>query len=191
MTATKAPTIFVACGSIRPQSYTRMAMELVCDELRKQGATVDAFDPRGIKIPFLGASFPETLEKDLQKRVKKADGLILCTPEYNSTYSSVMMSIVENLGYPSVCVGKVLNLLGVASGGIGAIRALDHLQTILVHNGAIVLPGSVSIAGVHKIFDEKGKCSDKTSEEFIRSVASSLLFYLRTGKVNQVGIKKV
>lgn len=191
MTRQAGLTVFVTCGSIRPQSYTRMAMEIVCDELRSQGANVDGFDPRGIKISHLGSSFPKRVEKDLQERVKAADGLIFCTPEYNSTYSSVMMAIIENLGYPSLCVGKTVNLLGVASGVLGAIRALDHLQNVLTHNGAIVLPSSVSIAGIQEIFDVHGNCKDKRSEAFIRSVAGSLLHYLKTGEINQVGIKKV
>jgi FMN reductase len=87
--------------------------------------------------------------------------------------------VIENLGFPSALAGKPVALLGVASGQIGAIKALEHLRGVCSHVGAIVLPGPISIAGVNKLFDEQGRCLDEKIEKRIRSVATNLIDYIR------------
>ena len=73
--------------------------------------------------------------------------------------------IIENLGFPSVLASKPVALVGVAAGQIGAIKALEHLRSVLSHVGAIVLPGPVSVAGVQNVFDEEGRCVDEAIEK--------------------------
>ena len=50
-------------------------------------------------------------------------------------------------------------------------KALEHLRSVCSHVGAIVLPGSVSVARVQDLFDEQGRCGDEATERRIRSVA--------------------
>jgi len=87
----------------------------------------------------------------LQQQVSDATGVIFATPEYHGSYSSVIKLVIEQLGFPSVLSGKPIALLGVAAGSIGAIKALEHLRSVCSHVGAIVLPGPVSVAAVHKV----------------------------------------
>ena len=89
-------------------------------------------------------------------------GVILSTPEYHGSYSSVIKRVIENLGFPSALHKKPVALLGVAAGRIGAIKSLEHLQGICVHVGALVLPGSVSVAGRRDVFDEEGRATNLT-----------------------------
>jgi len=58
-------------------------------------------------------------------------------------------------------------------------KALEHLRSVCSHVGAIVLPGSVSVARVQDLFDEQGRCGDEATERRIRSVATTLLNYIR------------
>ncbi len=104
--------------------------------------------------------------------------MVLATPEYHGSYSSVIKLVIENLGFPSVMAGKPVALLGVAAGVIGAIKALEHLRSVCSHIGAIVLPGPVSVAGVEKVFDAEGRCLDPATEKRIRSVATNLIDYI-------------
>jgi|SRR3989338_3536010 len=165
-------------GSIRPDNLTAKAMAIAADEVKKHKDIIfDVFDPAKMSIPLPGKNDPAM--ESFQNTVSKATGVILVTPEYNGSYSSIMKLLIEYLGYPSVLAGKPVGLIGVASGRIGAIKALEHLSSICVHNGLIVLPGFASVAEVHKIFDEKGHCFDKKIEERIRSVASNLINYIR------------
>ena len=90
----------------------------------------------------------------------------------------MLKCVIENLGFPSTLAGKPIALLGVAAGQIGAIKSLEQLRSICSHVGAIVLPGPVSVAGVNRVFDESGRCTDEAVEKRVRSVATAMLQYL-------------
>ncbi len=115
---------------------------------------------------------------ELRSRIKQATGVILATPEYHGTFSSVMKLTIENMGFPSVLAGKPIALLGVAAGRIGAIKALEHLRCVASHVGGLVLPGPVSVAGVRGYFDDEGRINDPAVEASVRGVATSLLDYI-------------
>ncbi|MBP6217682.1 MAG: NAD(P)H-dependent oxidoreductase [Oligoflexales bacterium] len=183
--------IFLVCGSVRQDSRTRSAMNLIVDELQKEGASVKVFEPKDLQLPFLGSAFPPEVAGELQRDVAKADGLILCTPEYNGSFSAVLMAILENLGYPAAYAGKPVNLIGVAAGSLGATKALEHLRSVCFHNGALVLPSSISISEAHAVFDEEGHCLRPDLDLMIRTSAQSLLNFLASGKISQFGIKKL
>ena len=170
--------IVVICGSVRPDSMTKRAMKVSVEELREQGCTVDVIDPTGFQVPALGEPFSKDLRKDLEARIKQADGVILCTPEYNGCFSYVLMAVIENLGYPSALAGKPVALLGVASGAIGAVKALEHLKGVCSHLGCIVLPWSISIAEVHNHFNEHDELTNAKVDTQIRSVPKELIKYL-------------
>ena len=105
---------------------------------------------------------------------KDAAGVIIATPEYHGGYSAMAKLIIENLGFPSLLSGKPVALVGVAAGRIGAIKSLEQLRTVCSHIGAIVLPGSVSIAGVQGAFTEDGTCTDEGVESALRGLAESM-----------------
>ena len=133
--------IVVITGSVRPGNYTRMASSLAVDELRKQPeVSVEVIDPATLHLPFPGTDPGAEGTKVLQEKVVKATGVVLATPEYHGSFSSVMKHVIENLGFPSILAGKPVALLGVAAGSIGAIKSLEHLRGVVSHIGGIALP---------------------------------------------------
>lgn len=167
-------------GSVRPGNFTGKALALVEDEIRKDPSLrLDVFDPAALALPLPGTDGGSAGAAALRQAVSAATGIILATPEYHGSYSSVIKLVIENLGFPSVLAGKPVALLGVAAGQIGAIKALEHLRSVCSHIGAVVLPGSVSVARVQDLFDEQGRCRDEATERRIRSVATTLLDYIR------------
>ena len=145
--------IAAVLGTSRPGNFTSKALALVIDEIEKQGDIgVDLIDPATMNLPLPGLSPDSAEPKTIQEIVSKSTGVIFSTPEYHGTYSSAVKLIIENLGFPSVLASKPVALVGVAAGQIGAIKALEHLRSVLSHVGAIVLPGPVSVAGVQNVF---------------------------------------
>ena len=166
-------------GSVRQDSMTGKVLALVVDEMKKyKNVSLEVLDPREFHLNA-DAEDQDASVKKLQKIVSEATGVILTTPEYHGSYSSTIKLVIDNLGYPSVLAGKPVALLGVASGQIGAVKALEHLRSVCSHVGSIVLPGPVSVAGVHKLFDEQGSCKDAKVEKRIRALATSLLEYIQ------------
>jgi NAD(P)H-dependent FMN reductase len=165
-------------GTSRPNNLTQHALSLAEDELKKLGAHPVRFDPAGKRLPFPGeaGSFPDA--QKLGDLVRDATGVVIATPEYHGTFPAMMKLILENMGFPSGLSGKPVALLGTAAGRIGAIKTLEHLRSVCSHTGAIVLPAPISVAGVNRVFDEKGQCTDEATEQAVRSVAKNLTDYI-------------
>jgi FMN reductase len=167
-------------GSVRKDGYTRQFLDLLIDLLeRHPGVTVDCIDPGEFELAFPGEPAARELEKQLVARVAPADGILLSTPEYHGSYSSVLKVLIDNMGYPSVMAGKPVSLLGIATGRLGAIKALEHLRSVCSHIGAIVLPYPVSVAEAHNKIDAAGRCTDPDLAELMQNCASQLVAYTR------------
>lgn len=170
--------ILCISGTSRPNNYTAHALAVVRDELAAKGAEITYLDARNMTLGFPG--YPETDDaKALQEAVHKAQGLVLATPEYHGSYCAMMKLIIENMGFPSALKGKPVALLGVAAGRIGAIKSLEQLRGVCAHTGAIVLPMPISIAGARSAFNEEGRCQDEGTEAVLRTLAQSLLDFIR------------
>ncbi len=141
--------------------------------------SVEVIDPGTLDLPFPGARPGAESTRRLQEQVRAAAGVVLATPEYHGSFSSVMKLVIENLGFPSALSGKPVALLGVAAGAIGAIKSLEQLRSVCAHIGALVLPLAVSVANVQKVFDAEGRCLDPAVEKLVRGVATNLTNYLR------------
>jgi len=141
-------------GSAQQNNNTEKALALIHDELNKI-EVVDFIEvlPRQMKLAIPGSD-----RALLQRTLRDMDGIILATPEYHGSFSSLMKMTIENLGYPSALKGKPIDLLGVSGGSIGAVKSLEHLRSVCAHVGGLVLPGSVSIPNIRDVFDKIGKC---------------------------------
>jgi chromate reductase, NAD(P)H dehydrogenase (quinone) len=171
--------IVVINGSVRPGNYTSMASAYVVDELRKHPkVSVEEVHPAQLNLPFPGTDPHSPATKKLQQIVAQATGVVLVTPEYHGSFSSVMKLVIENLGFPSVLARKPVALLGVAAGAIGAIKSLEHLRGVVSHIGGIALPLPISIANVQKVFDRDGHVVDASVEKMLRQVATGLLGFI-------------
>ena len=172
--------IVIVVGSVRPGNYTAKAAALVADELGKDpDVAVDVIDPSVLELPPPGVDPESAVAREIQEKVKAASGVVLATPEYHGSFSSVMKLVIENLGFPSVLRGKPVALLGVAAGSFGAIKSLEQLRSVCAHVGAIALPLPVSVAGVQKAFDADGSPTDSAVDKRVRGVGTGLMDYLR------------
>ncbi len=184
--------IVAILGTARPGNFTSKALALVTDEIEKhEGIALDVIDPGAMNLPLPGTDPGSADMKALRDTVSNATGVVFSTPEYHGSYSSVSKLVIENLGFPSVLATKPVALLGVAAGQIGAIKALEHLRSVLSHVGAIVLPGPVSVARVGTVFDQSGRCLDATTETRIRGVATNLIDYIHRNICPQVALEQL
>jgi len=189
---TRALSILVINGSVRPDNYTARASALVADELRKDpGIVVEVVDPATLDLPFPGTAGDAEATKLLQEKVRRSVGVVLATPEYHGSFSSVMKLVIENLGFPSALSGKAVALLGVAAGSIGAIKSLEQLRSVCSHIGAMALPLPVSVANVQRVFDADGRCLDAATERLVRGLGTSLTDYIRRHVCPAVQLERI
>ncbi|MGA2434724.1 MAG: NAD(P)H-dependent oxidoreductase [Bryobacteraceae bacterium] len=184
--------IVVINGSVRPGNYTQMASALAIDELRRHPkVSVDVVDPATLHLPLPGLEPDAPDTRALQKLVSAATGVMLVTPEYHGSFSSVMKLVIENLGFPSVLAGKPVALVGVAAGSIGAIKSLEHLRGVVSHIGGIALPLPISVANVQKVFDRDGHVLDPAVEKIVRQAATNLIAYIEKNLCPSITLERL
>ena len=168
-------------GSVRPDNYSDKALAIVVDELEQHpNVVIHQIDLGKINFPLPGRPLQDPLVKEIQQLLRNATGVVIATPEYHGTFSSLIKLAIENLGYPNALKGKPVALLGVAGGRIGAIKSLEHLRSVGSHVGALILPSLISLDRVRDRFDRNGLPADNETETLLRGLANTLLDYLKT-----------
>jgi len=83
--------------------------------------------------------------------------------------------------------GKMIGLVGVSGGAMGAANALDSLRTIGRALHAWLIPEQASIAEAWKVFDESGKMKNADLEDRVREVGRKVarFAYLHTSEKAQ------
>jgi FMN reductase len=173
------------CGSLSSGSGTRRLLALALEAAQNAGASVELLDLRNFNLPFAESGFDAEQYPDVarfNRIVRECDGLIWATPEYHGSFSGVLKNALDLGSFPEY-QGKVVALLGVAGGQIGAINALSHLRTVGRQLHAWVLPAQVSVARVYAAFDEEGRLRDEKLAASVESLGRDLTRWARLHRV--------
>lgn len=163
-------------GSLRPNSTSYKALNLAIQRVQALGADVEILDLRQMKLPFCdgGDEYPDYPDVErLRDAVKKADGLILATPEYHGGISGVLKNALDLMSFEHLS-GKVTGLISVL-GGQSNSNALNDMRLIVRWVHGWVIPEQVAIAQAWNAFDEEGKLLDEKLSQRFDQLAQSLV----------------
>jgi FMN reductase len=163
-------------GSLRPDSYSQIALKVAIQKVRELGAEVEILDLRQMNLPFCdgGKEYPQYPDvKRLQDTVGSADGLILVSPEYHGGVSGVLKNTLDLMSFDQLA-GKVAGFISVLGGQINS-NALNELRTILRWVHAWSIPEQVAIGQAWQAFTPDGKISDEKLSQRLDLFASSLV----------------
>ncbi|MES2570014.1 MAG: NAD(P)H-dependent oxidoreductase [Verrucomicrobiota bacterium] len=160
------PRILAFAGSTRSDSFNKRLVKIAAEGARAAGAEVTGIDLRDFPLPLFdqdleeAEGMPENGRK-LKALFREHDGLLIASPEYNSSISGVLknaidwVSRVEEENEPSLVAfrGKAAAICSASPGGLGGLRGLVHLRSILGNIGVLVLPDQVSISTAHEAFE--------------------------------------
>ena len=160
-------------GSLRSGSYTRMAVQIALQGAKEVGAQTRLIDLRDYQLVFCDgkedeSAYPQDVFK-LRREVSEAGGIILGTPEYHGGVSGVLKNALDLMGFDEI-EGKMIGLVGVSGGNLGAVHALSSLRTVGRALHAWVIPEQASIPQAWKVFDESGAIKDKDLEKRLKDV---------------------
>ncbi len=161
------------CGSLRAGSFTRPTLTLALEGAAELGAATALIDLRDYQLPFCDGNenedrYPPDVAR-LRAEVKRAEGILLATPEYHGGYSGVLKNALDLMGFEEF-EGKMVGLVGVGGGRMGAINALNSLRDICRTLHAWVIPEQVSLPQVHHLFDDQGRLKDAELAQRAREV---------------------
>jgi len=177
-------------GSLRKGSYTRRAVEIALKGATDAGADTHLIDLRDYQLSFCDGNddpgaYPADVSR-LRKDVREANGIILGTPEYHGGFSGVLKNALDLMGFEEI-EGKMIGLVGVSGGTMGASHALSGLRAIGRALHAWVIPEQASIGQAYEAFDGDGHLKDKELEKRLKEVGRQVarFSYLHTSEKAQ------
>lgn len=165
------PHLAVVVGSNRRDSINRkLALALA-----KLGA--DKFDANFVRIDHL-PMFNQDLEGNLPPEVVRyknelaqADGILIVTPEHDRSIPAVLKNAVDWGARPygqNSWAGKPAFITGTSPGAIGSAIAQQHLRSVMVSLGVILMGGEAYVTFKPNLIDERGNIADESTQKFLQ-----------------------
>jgi NAD(P)H-dependent FMN reductase len=172
---TDRPHIVALAGSLRDASYTRLALDIALAEAEEMGASTDCIDLRDLDLSVFDADARDAGDAlALKERVQVADSVLLGTPSYHGSYSSVLKTALDYCGFDEF-ENTTVGLLSV-SGGKFPITPLDHLRSVARALNAWVIPHQAAVPRISDKF-ESGELVDESSVERVATLGRRAVEY--------------
>ena len=162
-------------GSLRKASFNASLLRAAA-ELAPAATTVDVATIAGIPL-YDGdveaeKGIPDVVTA-LKDRIAAADGLLLVSPEYNSSIPGVMKNAIDWLSRPNKDIERVFGdkpvaLMGATPGMAGTRLAQAAWLPVLRTLGTRAWTGKqLYVAGAGKVFDAEGKLVDDKVKQLL------------------------
>src|SRR5271157_334918 len=187
---TMTPRILAFAGSLRRESFNKKLVPIAAKGARDAGAEVTLIGLEDFPLPLFDQDLeaeqgmPENGEK-LKKLFIDHDGLLIASPEYNSSITAVLKNAIDWVSRPApgepsrvAFRSKVATLMSASPGALGGLRGLVHVRSILVNIGVIVLPDQIAVAKAHEAFKPDGSLTDHKQQAAIEGLGNTLASFL-------------
>jgi len=173
-------------GSTRSGSFNRKLIEAAVAIARDQGAEIELLDLADFDMPI----FNEDLEKQgtpdaalrFKAKLKEANGFLISTPEYNSGYPALLKNAIDWASRPAegepmlaAFAGKACGLLAASPGGLGGIRVLPELRSLLMNIQVHVVPAQFGLAKAGEAFGDDGALKEERAANMVRKVVEQTI----------------
>jgi len=148
-----------------------MAMNLA-GELMPEGMRLEQAEIR--HVPFfdgdlLANGLPASVAA-LRERIRKADGVLIVTPEYNFSIPGVLKNTFDwiSRGEDQPFAYKPVAIITASPSPVGGARVQYDLRRVMLFmNAQVLAKPEVFIAGAVGKFNNDGQCTDDTTRKFV------------------------
>lgn len=174
--------VLALSGSLREASYNT-ALARAAVDAAPPGVEVELFDGLGL-LPHYDQDLDQPdvetppAVAELRRRVDEADALLIVTPEYNGSVTSVLKNAIDWASARhrgSWLQNKTTAVAGATTGQYGAIWAQQDLRRILGIAGARVIDGDLPVSRAQDVFDDEGRLVSPLVAERLRSHVAALV----------------
>jgi chromate reductase len=166
--------IALIVGSLRQGAYTR----LVAQALIELAPPTLALSEAGIgELPLynqdLETETPPAPWRTFREHIRKSDGIVFVTPEYNRGVPGALKNAIDVGSRPpkeNVWRGKPALVISQTPGKLGGMAAHQQLRLILSVSGSPVMPApELYIPEVAKLFGPDGKLTAEDTRKLLSS----------------------
>jgi chromate reductase, NAD(P)H dehydrogenase (quinone) len=175
--------IIAISGALRKAS-TNTGLCRALAEVAPDGVEVEVVTLHGIPLydgDLEKAEGKPDSVKQLDARIRAADGIVISTPEYNFSPPGVLKNATDWLSRGgSPLKWKRVAVMGAADGPLGTGRSQYHLRQNLQALEAIVMPKPEFFAGnAGQKFDADGNLIEEASRKFLTGWLEAYIAFLK------------
>lgn len=175
MSATKIGFI---CGSLRDGSINKKLETALRKRVKAAGGSTSIVDLGKYDLPLYHGDidYPSDVKK-LVNRLKKLDGIIVISPEYNGGLPPLLKNMIDWTSTYSTdhFTGPVYGIASCTPGPMSGIMCMRQINYILMRVGAEVLPTQVGVGNASKAFDKKGHLIAEPSSSLADKMIAAML----------------
>ena len=179
------PKILAFAGSTRVDSFNKKLVRVAAAGASDAGADVTVIDLLDFPMPLYDGDLEQREGLPLNARKLRGmmaanDGLLISSPEYNSSISGVLKNTIDWTSRQTdedrvdCFKGKIAGLMSASPGRLGGLRGLVHVRAILENMGVIVIPNQVAISQANEAFNLDGAMNNEKQEQQVRKIGSDL-----------------
>jgi NAD(P)H-dependent FMN reductase len=153
--------VVAVSGSLRDGSYTKAALHYALDAAGTAGVETDMIDLAAVDLPLYDPDRDTEDAGDAEEllaRVRAADGVLLGTPVYHSSYSAAFRNFHDYCSFDEY-ENTVVGLL-VAAGGGTIADTLNDMRTTVRGVHGWTLPTQVGLRGASGKFETRSREPD-------------------------------
>ncbi len=182
----KTIRLLAFAGSTREGSFNKKLIRAAAKLAETGGHSVTVADLRDYALPLYDGDLEEAKgvpanAVKLKQLIHEHDAVLISSPEYNASVSAVLKNTVDWTSRSGgdndpgkVWFEKPVALLSASPGGLGGIRALNHLRAILQNLTAFIVPSQFALAKAHEAFADDGSLKDEAARKATEGVLNQL-----------------
>jgi chromate reductase len=159
--------VLALSGSLRRDSYNLRLLRAAA-EVAPSGLEIEIYPATRLAgVPPYDADTEDEGAPDavveLKRAIAAADGLLVATPEYNSSVPGQLKNALDWVSRPireSPLRGKPVMVIGASTSAYGALWAQAELRKVLGILGGRAVEAEIAVAHAHEQFDETGRLTD-------------------------------
>ena len=179
-------TLIGISGSLRRQSFNTALLRAAAD-LMPQGSTLEIADIS--KIPLYSGDIesvgiPDPVAR-LKDRIASADGVLICTPEYNNSIPGVLKNAIDWLTRPSDDIARVFHnrrvaVMGASPGPFGTLLSQNAwLPVLRILRTQPWFEGRLLVSRAGTVFNDKGELIDEKVRGQLRQFLEGFVAFVR------------
>jgi NAD(P)H-dependent FMN reductase len=186
-----SPKVLAFAGSTRKESVNKRLARIALRAAKKAGAETTFVDLQDFNIPLYcddlvaKQGIPEGV-LEFKQLLNSHNGFFIASPEYNGSLTGVLKNAIDWATIKadgeermSCWNGKIAGLVSASPGGLGGIRGLHHLRTILAGIGTFVLPNHLAVGNSTENLQNEKQITDEKLQLQLESLTHEMVRVIR------------
>lgn len=181
------PKILAFAGSARSESFNKRLLVYAAKQTQAAGADVTVLDFADLPLPLYDGDLEANdgvpaNALELKRLMKAHDGFLIACPEYNSSITPLLKNAIDWASRPvageaplETYRGKTAALIAASPGGLGGLRGLVTVRSILGNIGVFVTPTQLAVPLAHQAFAEDGSLIEERMRKGLDGVVTELV----------------